>query len=330
MYTPRNPIGKREDGTFVTVNMMTEKDRGQKCNLKCPNPKCNGKFQFVLGNEDSNFEPYFRHDGKEPCNANIAFMAGLYGCLEEYIRAQKKFVLPAVIVRFPRQEAIDDSSIRFLSKATEDNDIELFQEREVSFENIRVQYDGDKPMSLLVSAKGKDLVFVIDDIDIGCVKKNKKDGRKYCYNDATIFVDMQTLLPGNINDLNTSVLLEQLCNNHQVFQWLYTPKWKDHQEQIKEKQQQLIVGEKKTTYSKKEYVAPKKIPKEIPNDEKKRQILKNQKPLITLGYADIPTTWRICRICDNVISHYQTVDGIEGTHAPYLCQCRNCVNKNNE
>ena len=326
MYTPRNPIGKREDGTFVTVNMMTEKDRGQQCNLTCPNPKCNGKFQFVLGNENSNFEPYFRHDGKEPCNANVAFMAGLYGCLEEYFRTQKKFVLPAVIIRFPRQGVIDDNSIRFLSKATEDNDIEIFQEREVSFETVSIQYDGDKPMSLLVSVKGKNLTFVIDDIDIGCVKKSKKDDRKYACDNATIFVDIQTLLPENIDDLNTTILLEQLHNHHQVFQWLSNPKWKKFQTQIEAKQRQLTDGEKEATNVKREYV----VPKEIPNEEKKRQILEKQKPLITLGIADVPITWRVCEMCGKVISHFRTTDGLEGTNVSYLCVCHDCVNINHK
>lgn len=306
--------------------MMTAKDRGQKCNLKCPNPKCNGKFQFVLGNEDSNFEPYFRHDGKEPCNANVAFMAGLYGCLEEYFRTQEKFVLPAVIIRFPYQGAIDDSSIRFLSKATEDNDIELFQEREVSFENIRVQYDGDMPVSLLVSIKEKNLAFVIDDIDIGCVKKSKKGGRKYVCDNATIFVDIQTLLPENIDDLNTTILLEQLHNHRQVFQWLSNPKWKEFQTQIETKQKQLIDDEKEITNSKRDYAAPR----EIPNEEKKRQILENQKPLITMGFADVPITWRVCKICGKVISHFRTTDGVEGANVPYLCVCHDCANINIE
>lgn len=330
MHMPRNPIGKREDGTFVTVKMMTEKDRGKKCNLKCPNPKCNGKFQFVLGNEDSNFEPYFRHDGKEPCNANAAFMAGLYGCLEEYIRTQGKFVLPAVIIHFPRQGEINDGSIKFMSKVVEDNDIELFPEKEVSFDDIRVQYNGDKPVSLLGSIKGKWLTFVIEDIDIGCVKKNKIGDKKYCYDDATIVVDIQTILPENIDDLDISMLLEQLRSHQQVFQWLYTPKWKDHLERIRKKQQQLVEKEKKTTYSNKEYVKPKQISEEVSNDEKKRQIYENKKPLIILGHADIPITWRICEMCGSVISHFRTTDGLEGTNAPYLCVCHDCAQKNKE
>ena len=325
LHMPKNPIGIREDGTFVSVAMMTEADRGRKCHVKCPNPKCNCDFQFVLGDEDSRFEPYFRHDGKNPCNASVAFMAGLYGCLADYIRRKTAFVLPPVIVRFPYFGELNDDTIEFCSDVLHDNEIELYPEKETFFDHVEIQYK--KPICCIASRQGKEIVFVMDDIDIGCVQKRKKPD-KIRHQKATIFVDVRKILPENIEELDLSEFINRL-DDRDLFQWLYTPKWKKYEKKIEEEQRQKQRNIIKSPV--RESDENKKINnKIIDNDEKKRMILESKKPLILPDlFFDDSVTWRVCKICGNVFTHYQTVDQLKGEEAPYLCECNPCA-KNKE
>ena len=327
LHMPKNPIGIREDGTFVSVAMMTEADRGRKCHVKCPNPKCNCDFQFVLGDEDSRFEPYFRHDGKNPCNASAAFMAGLYGCLADYIRSKTAFVLPPVIVRFPYFGELNDDTIEFCSDVLHDNEIQLYPETKISLDHVDVQYDSEKPICCIASRQGREIVFVMDEIDIGCVQKRKKPD-KIRHQKATIFVDVRKILPESIDELNLSEFMNRL-DDHQVFQWLYTPRWKDFQEEIEKERDELKNIKKQSRSKDQNHKTEEKSDEGISNEEKTRIILESKAPLILPGLFDHPITWRVCRICGNPISNYSTVDSLEGIDAPYLCECNSCA-KNKE
>ena len=322
MYTPKNPIGKRKDGTFATVNMMTEKDRGQKCNLKCPNPKCNGNFQFVMGNEDSNFEPYFRHDGKEPCNASVAFMAGLYGFLEQCLLSGE-VCLPTVFARIPCLRMSKDEMPEFVVKKESADDFELFPEQIIEFDCVGVQYEKDRPVAIIASNENEKFAFVMNHIEFGCVTRKKCKAEKY-QDFTTISVQLEKIIPENVYELYFSEEMMTRVRSGELFKWVYHSRWcekvKDLQNDIRDNSHE----------SKKQTIEKKNLSNdEISNEEKVAIIMKTQKPLILWGVTGAKQYWRVCQYCFKPKTQFSTIDGLCEENSHYLCVCHNCAKERN-
>ena len=99
MANLRNPFALR-GGEIVTIEDLTDHDRGLNCNCLCPS--CKAPFEARLGKQRAH---HFAHSGIG-CSDEIAYVSGLYLLLKEYIETGHPICLPELKVYFKASTSI--------------------------------------------------------------------------------------------------------------------------------------------------------------------------------------------------------------------------------
>ena len=84
----KNPFGLR-DGSIVTIEDISESERGKKCGCVCPS--CGAALIARKGEER---EHHFAHDPNHPCDERIAMMISSYTLLKEALEEKGEFCYP--------------------------------------------------------------------------------------------------------------------------------------------------------------------------------------------------------------------------------------------
>lgn len=91
MAESKNPLAKR-DGRIITINDLSENEKGLKCGCKCP--VCDGTFLARMGEQRS---WHFAHSG-EPCDAAKQITNSSYQLVAQAISEKGYFTFPGLYV----------------------------------------------------------------------------------------------------------------------------------------------------------------------------------------------------------------------------------------
>jgi len=209
------------------IEDMTEDDRGKKCNCVCPS--CGGHFIAKL--KDDVKRKHFAHDG-DACDEVKAYLDGLYCLLQEYLREQNCFTLPALGMGFPLEGDVTDETISFLEVYDINcpNHIEVTKELPLKFDQADIVRDSKEyPEAIIATRKKQKLAILIKPPNSACKIFHPKKYKDY----STLYIEFSDV--DRINSSQKSEMFAAIQNQEFPIYWIYNKSWVNKKDKIEEK-----------------------------------------------------------------------------------------------
>ncbi len=215
----KNPFGLR-NGVHITVNDLSETERGLACNCVCP--LCKDPFEARLGNIRIH---HFAHSG-EGCNEVSAYLMGLYGFFKDFIRSHNCFI-PELIVYYSVNETeyVRVTPDNYLSQLwlrpkTGPNikSQTLSREHNIRFDDVEIVLNkNQRPEAVVATYKGKRIAFVISPPDTVC-----KDFVAKPYKDLATLEILLSKKADLISRANTE-MMNAIFSDPKNYEWISSP-----------------------------------------------------------------------------------------------------------
>lgn len=159
MFVLKNPFALRY-GKIITIEDLTEYDRGLGCDCICP--ACKAPFEARLGKKRVH---HFAHSGSG-CSEELAYITGLYMFLKEYVETGNDICLPEVNIYFKASKTLTFTEDNFLEhigfEFLEKYDTILtLPGSSAQYSHAEIAYFGDKPAALILSNEKTTLAVVV-------------------------------------------------------------------------------------------------------------------------------------------------------------------------
>ena len=215
----KNPFGLR-NGVHITVNDLSETERGLACNCVCP--LCKEPFEARLGNVRIH---HFAHSG-EGCNEVAAYLMGLYGFFVDFIRSHN-CVIPELVVYYSvdEKEYIPITADNYLNQLWLRPRTGYNIKRRALSGNHSIRFDdaeivlgkNQRPEAVIATYKGKRIAFVISPPDTVC-----KDFTAKPYKDLATLEIMLSQKADLISRANTE-MMNAIFSDPKNYEWLSSP-----------------------------------------------------------------------------------------------------------
>ena len=213
----RNPFALR-NGEIITIEDLTENDRGINCNCICPS--CKAPFEARLGKRRTH---HFAHTGAG-CSEETAYIHGLFLLLKEFVESGNPICLPALSfffnastrITFDETNLLDHIGFEFLHSY--DTVVNCMPKKKVYFDQAELIFKSDRPSVLVLSKKESKLAVVVKPPASVCKETIPKKYRDL----ATVVLDLQDYdyeLTGSKKEE-----IFQFLQTDRLFRWLYSPK----------------------------------------------------------------------------------------------------------
>lgn len=217
MSIMRNPFALR-NGEIITIEDLSEDDRGINCNCICPS--CKAPFQARFGKKRVH---HFAHTGAG-CSEEIAYIHGLFLLLKEYVESEKPICLPALSfffrastrITFNEKNLLDYISFEFTNFC--DTAVTCIPKKKVFFDRAEIVFKGEHPEVLILIKGEAKLAVVVQPPASTCRESVPKR-----YMDlATVVLDLQDYDYEITNGKKEEIF--RFLQTDELFRWIYSPK----------------------------------------------------------------------------------------------------------
>ena len=215
----KNPFGLR-NGIHITVNDLSENERGLACNCVCP--LCKDPFEARLGNIRIH---HFAHSG-EGCDEIASYLMGLYGFFRDFILSHE-CTLPELIIYYhvdrrryvPVTADNDKDQICFYPTSDEDiRSITLKEEVRIRFESAEIVLaKNGRPEAVVAAFHGKSVAFVIAPPDTVCKDFMAKPYKEMATLEILLYDKADIISRANTEKMNG------IFSDSENFLWLSSP-----------------------------------------------------------------------------------------------------------
>ena len=237
----KNPFGLR-NGKYITVNDLTEDERGLACNCVCP--YCKDSFEARLGTVRIH---HFSHSG-EGCDEVASYLMGLYGFFKDYA-STSTFKIPELCVYYQVDKRFDTpvtlsnyaEQLSFYAQRGKDQrKITLSEERPLNFDSAEIVFRKNKrPEAVIAAYHGRHLAFVISPPDTVCSGFKARP-----YKDMATLEILLSQKAELINRANTEKM-NAMFSDVNNYRWLSSPLVQSAFEQINTERKEALEAYKK-------------------------------------------------------------------------------------
>ena len=215
----KNPFGLR-NGKLITVNDLSEDERGLACNCVCP--LCKDPFEARLGAVRIH---HFAHSG-EGCDEVASYLIGLYGFFRDYA-SSAVCTIPELCVYYQVDKRSDHPVTPFnyteqischALNGSDQKKIRLSKEVKLSFESAEiVPGKAGRPEAVIATYHGRRIAFVISPPDTVC-----KNFRAKSYGEIATLEIMLSKKADLISRANTE-MMNAIFSDVSNYRWLSSP-----------------------------------------------------------------------------------------------------------
>lgn len=245
----KNPFGLR-DGSIVTIEDISESERGKKCGCVCPS--CGAALIARKGEER---EHHFAHDPNHPCDERKAMMISSYTLLKEALEEKGEFHYPETWWN-PETGAFD-------SKQRTDAYEQLYRSDIVQIKDTDLrQSSAGIPEALVVTEGEKEHQFAIRLLFPTTVCGQQESEKKY-EEYSTLVIDLTDTKTGD--GWTVQEWKKFYCDGSKDKKWVWNTIIEEKKEEWeKEREEIRKQAEKKRMYKEKEHSRePRRIEREL-------------------------------------------------------------------
>lgn len=227
----RNPFALR-NGEIITIEDLTESERGISCQCICPS--CKAPFEARLGKKRAH---HFAHTGVG-CSEETAYIHGLFLLLKEYVESGNPICLPALSfffsastrITFDKTNLLDYIGFEWLHQY--DTVVNCMPGKSVFFDHAEIIFKGERPSILILSKKESKLAVVVKPPASVCKETNPKRYRDL----ATVVLDLQDYDYEISGGKKEEIF--RFLQTDRLFRWLYSPKVLDYVDEANKKNEE--------------------------------------------------------------------------------------------
>ncbi len=312
----RNPFALR-NSEIITIEDLTENDRGVNCNCICPS--CKAPFEARLGKKRAH---HFAHTGAG-CSEETAYIHGLFLLLKEYVESGNPICLPALSfffsastrITFDKTNLLDHIGFEWLHPY--DTAVTCMPKKKVFFDQTEIIFKGDRPQVLILSRNASKLAVVVQPPASVC----KETIPKRYMDLATVVLDLQDYDYEISSGKKEEIF--RFLQTDKLFRWLYSPKVLNYVDDANKKNDEYKVycreqEEKRKEELKRRVESANNNFKELPVTENVHPAIQSPEPprisgreIIAIRMMDFNQSgiikdslgrrWIMCRKCQRVL-----------------------------